>query len=149
MFRFVLASLSAGSAFLLFGCAGELDDPGAFSGDGGTEVKSAEMILAESCGTTGCHDNSSQAQAGLDLLSPGVENRVVDVNAIGIGCTSRILVVSGDPDDSYLIDKVLNVPGICGLQMPVVGNLPSNEIEVLRQWIVDLGSSSGAAPNEG
>ena len=148
MLRFVLALLSLGSVLLIGGCPGDLSDAGAFR-DGGVITKDAETVLAESCGTTGCHDDTSQAQAGLDLLSPGVENRVEDVNAIGIGCTSRILVVAGDPDSSYLIEKVLNTPGICGLQMPVVGSLPADDIEILRDWITDLGSSSGGTLDGG
>jgi hypothetical protein len=133
---------------LLTACPGNLSNWDAF-GDGGVVTRDAETILAESCGTTGCHDNTSQAQAGLDLLSPDVESRVVDVNATGIGCTSRIIVIAGDPDSSYLMDKVFNTPGICGLQMPVVGTLPADEIEVLQQWIVDLGDSSGGTPDGG
>ncbi len=148
MNRFLLALLGTCSALVLVGCAGSLDNAEDFV-DAGIEVKDAEMILAQSCGTTGCHDDTPQAQAGLDLLSPGVEGRVVDVNAIGVGCTSDILVVAGEPSSSYLLDKVLNVPGICGLQMPVVGSLPPDEVEVLREWIVDLGSSSGGTPDGG
>lgn len=142
MGRFVLALLGLFPVIVLGGCPGNLSDGGAFGGDGGVVTKDAETVLAESCGTTGCHDDTAQAQAGLDLISPNVEDRVVDVNAVGIGCSSRILVVAGDPDSSYLIDKVLNTPGICGLQMPVVGSLPPEDIEVLRDWIVDLGAFS-------
>ena len=129
------------SVLVVGGCAGTLDDPNAFSNGGGTggSTKTAEAILAESCGTTGCHDASSQAQAGLDLVSPGVWERVVDVNSVAVGCTDEALVVGGNPNDSYLLDKVLNVPGICGLQMPIVGMLEQEELDVLRQWIVDFG----------
>ena len=59
------------------------------------------------------------------------------------------LAAQGDPDSSYLIDKVLNVPGICGGQMPVVGSISGEEIETLRQWIVDLGDSFGGTPDGG
>lgn len=123
------------------GCAGNLDDPDLYRSGPDPEVQDAETILAESCGTTGCHDDSSQAQAGLDLVSPGVEGRVVGVSALGIGCTDRALVVAGNPENSYLLEKVLNIPGICGLQMPIVGMLEPEEVEVLRQWIIDLGGS--------
>ena len=146
-----LVSTRAGlcaAAVLLTACQGSLSNPDEF-GDGGVAIKDADTILAESCGTTGCHDATSQAQEGLDLLSPNVESRVVDVNAAGEGCTDQILVVAGDPDSSYLMNKILNTPGICGTQMPVVGILPANEIEVLRQWIVDLGSSSGGTTDGG
>ncbi len=144
MVRSLSTALAAGALILLSGCPGTLSNPGDFDGDGGTGIKDAETILADSCGTTGCHDDTSQAQAGLDLLSPGVENRVVDVNAIGLGCSDRILVVAGDPNSSYLLDKIYNVPGICGLQMPVVGTLPQEEIDTLEQWIIDLGAPSAA-----
>ncbi|MGB5682849.1 MAG: hypothetical protein WBM47_13445, partial [Polyangiales bacterium] len=118
-----LVSTTAGlcaAAAVLTACQGSLSNPDEF-GDGGVEIKDAETILAENC-TTGCH-NPTQMQAELDLLSPNVASRVVDKNAVGAGCRDRKLVVAGDPDSSYLMDKLLSVPGICGGQMPVVGGL--------------------------
>ena len=145
-----LASFTFGvcSGLVLAGCPGSLSNPEDFM-DGGTNPKSAEMVLADSCGIVGCHDATSLAAAGLDLVSPNVESRVVDVNAIGIGCESDILVVAGDPDGSYLLDKVLSTPGICGLQMPITGTLSPSEIETLREWIIDLGGSGGGTPDGG
>ena len=148
IYRFIVATACCASLLLLTGCPGSLSDPDAFV-DGGVEIKDAETILAESCGTTGCHDDSPQAQEGLDLISAGVESRLVDVPAMGSGCTNRILVVAGDPDSSYLIDKISNTAGICGTQMPVVGTLAPDELVVLEQWIVDLGDSSGGTPDGG
>lgn len=148
MRRFVSFALGLGSALVLGACPGSLSNPEDF-GDGGVSIEDAETILAESCGTTGCHDSSAQAQAGLDLLSPNVESRVVDVNAIGIGCSDEILVVAGDPDASYLLDKILNTPGICGLPMPILGSLSSEEIDTIREWIIDLGGSVEATPDGG
>jgi hypothetical protein len=145
MNRFLLALLGTCSAWVLVGCAGSLDNPEDFV-DTGIEVKDAEMILAESCGTVGCHSDGAQPAAGLDLLSPGVEARVVDVDATGVTCGNDVLVVAGDPDGSHMLDKVL---GICGLQMPPVTPLPPDEVEVLRDWIDDLGSSSGGTPDGG
>ncbi len=148
MKRVALLAFAVG-ALPIAGCPGSLANPDAFGDGGGIPTKSAEEVFAESCGTTGCHDDSSQAQAGLDLISPGVADRVVDVNAIGLGCTEDILVVAGDPNTSYLLEKVLNTPGICGLQMPIIGTLSADDVEVLRQWIVDLGSSDAAALDGG
>ena len=148
MKRFALYTFGVGSISLFVGCVGSLANPGDFL-DGGTTQKSAEAVLAESCGTVGCHDASSQAQAGLDLVSPNVASRVVDVNAVGLGCGNDVLVVAGDPDNSYLLDKVLDELGICGLPMPVVGSLSASEVEVLRQWIIDLGGSGGGTPDGG
>ncbi|HSN81940.1 MAG TPA: hypothetical protein VLS88_05145 [Polyangiales bacterium] len=148
MRRFVSFAFGLGSVLVLGACPGGLSNPEDF-GDGGVSIEDAETILAESCGTTGCHDSSPQAQAGLDLLSPNVESRVVDVNAIGIGCTDEILVVAGDPDSSYLLDKILNTPGICGLPMPVLGSLSAEETDTIREWIIDLGGSAEATPDGG
>ncbi len=133
---------------MLAGCPAGLSNPEDFV-DGGSTEKDAETILAESCGTTNCHDASPQAQAGLDLVSPNVESRVVEVNAVGAGCENAILVVAGDPDGSYLMDKILVTPGICGPQMPLEGSLSANEIEILQQWIIDLGGSGGGTPDGG
>lgn len=149
MKRFALFTLGVCPALLLVGCAASLSNPEDFV-DGGTAPKSAEMILADSCGISGCHDDTPEAQAGLDLISPGVASRVVAVNAIGLGCEADILVVAGDPDSSYLLDKVLPAIGICGLQMPTVGTLSADEVETLRQWIIDLGGESdGGTPDGG
>ncbi|UCH30335.1 MAG: hypothetical protein JSV06_04735 [Myxococcales bacterium] len=146
MARFGLASLGLCTVLWIGGCPGTLSNPDDF-GDGGIEVKDAESIFVDNC-TVGCH-NDTQMQADLDLLSPGVAGRVVDKDATGIGCTDRTLVVAGDPDSSYLMDKLLNVPGICDNQMPVVGSLTAEEIEVIRQWIIDLGGSFGGTPDGG
>ncbi len=147
IYRFISTTVGLCAAVVsLTACPGSLANWDAY-GDGGVVTKDAETILADNC-TVGCH-NATQKQADLDLLSPDVASRVVDKNATGIGCTNRILVVAGDPDSSYLIDKVLNVPGICGGQMPVVGSLSGDEIETLRQWIVDLGDSFGGTLDGG
>jgi len=107
------------------------------------QPKTAEDVLAESCGLVACHGDTTP-QAGLDLLSADVAARVIGVSSIASGCTDRTLVVAGDPDSSYLIQKIENSPGICGRQMPLLGSLPSQDIEVLRQWIVDLGGTGGS-----
>ncbi|KPK14587.1 MAG: hypothetical protein AMJ62_12850 [Myxococcales bacterium SG8_38] len=148
MRRFVSFALGLCSALVFGACPGELTNPEDF-GDGGVPINDAETILAETCGTMGCHDASVQAPEGLDLLSPNVESRVVDANAMGIGCTDEILVVAGDPDASYLLDKILNTPGICGARMPVLGSLTSEEIDTIRQWIIDLGGSADGTPDGG
>ncbi len=149
MYRFVGFALVAWAMFLLTGCPGNLSNADAFV-DGGIELKDAETILADSCGKSDCHDDTAPA-SDLDLLSPGVENRVVGVNSIGSGCTNRVLVVAGDPDSSYLMDKVLDLPGICFSPMPVpgTGELSAEEIEVLRQWILDLDGSFGGLTDGG
>jgi hypothetical protein len=148
MKRFALFTLGVWSALVLAGCAASLSNPEDFM-DGGS-AGSAEMILADSCGgIPGCHDSTPQAAAGLDL---NVENRVVNVSATGEGCENDILVVAGNPEGSYLLDKVLPAIGICGVSMPTGGVPPlsADEVETLRQWIIDLGGGAdGGTPDGG
>ena len=146
MIRLAPLLFALGSAWLVAGCQGSLSDPNAFT-DGGTVSKDVETVFEVSCATLGCHNDVTPA-SGLDLLSPGVDSRVVDVNAMGIGCQSRILVVAGDPNSSYLLDKVLGTIGICDSQMPPL-SLPDSDVEVIRQWIIDLGGSGGGTPDGG
>lgn len=139
---FVLAAALGGA-----GCVGSLSDPDAFT-DGGTIPKDAQTVFEESCATTGCHDDLTTA-ANLNLLSPGVESRVSNVNASGVGCEARILVVPGDPSGSYLFDKILGTIGICGSQMPLLSILPASDVEVIREWIIELGGSGQATLDGG
>ena len=51
---------------------------------------------------------------------------------------SILRVKAGDPDNSYLVRKLENAPGIVGAQMPFGGPyLPQSSIDVIRQWISD------------
>lgn len=97
-----------------------------------------ETIFEDSCGNAVCHDADAPA-AGLDLVSPNVEDRTIDVASTDAGCASEFLVVAGDPDQSYLLAKILASPGICGGQMPIGTILDAMDTEVVRQWILDLG----------
>jgi len=129
------------------GCVGSLADPDAFI-DGGTITKDAQTVFDESCATAGCHDDVTSA-ANLNLKSAGVEGRVLNVNATGIGCEARILVVAGDPSGSYLFDKILGTIGICGSRMPLLSILPDSDVEVIREWIIDLGGAGQVVPDGG
>jgi len=48
-----------------------------------------------------------------------------------------IRVIPGDPDNSYLIQKIEGAPGIVGERMPRTGGpfLTSGQISIIRQWI--------------
>jgi hypothetical protein len=139
---FVLAGALGGA-----GCLGSLADPDAFI-DGGTIPKAAQAVFDESCATIGCHDDVTTA-SDLNLLSPGVESRVLNVNATGVGCEARVLVVAGEPNSSYLFDKVLGTIGICGSRMPLLSILSDSDVEVIREWIIELGGSSQGTPDGG
>lgn len=147
MKRFASVVFGVLSAALISACPGTLSNPDAFI-DAGVEPKDAQQVFDESCATAGCHDDVTAA-ADLDLLSPNVESRLVDVNSKSLACQTRVLVVAGDPDSSYLMDKVLGTIGICDSRMPLLGVLSDSDTDVLRQWIIDLGDTSGGTPDGG
>lgn len=127
----------------LVGCPGNLDNPGDFiGGTGGSGGQTVEQVFLVNCGNAVCHD-SNEPQAGLDLVSPDVASRTVDVNSIDPDCDTETIVIAGDPDESYMMKKILNEPGICGGQMPVGTILDPESTEVIRQWIIDLGNVPG------
>ncbi|MEM9727853.1 MAG: hypothetical protein AAF997_04660 [Myxococcota bacterium] len=136
------------SGLLIAGCPGNLSNPEDFidgggpGGGGGVIGPTVEEVLEVNCGNSVCHDADAPA-AALDLVSPNVEARTIDIPSSDASCSSELLVVIGNPDESYLLAKILNSPGICGGQMPIGTILPAEETEVIRQWILDLG---GVAP---
>lgn len=82
-------------------------------------------ILDASCGS--CH-NASLAQGGLDLQSDP-RAALVDVPS----SAGDIYVVPGDPDASYLIERLESDTA----PMPPTGGLPAESIDIIRQWIAD------------
>jgi hypothetical protein len=89
----------------------------------------ALALLSMRCG--GCHNATSPAK-GLDLRSPGVGARTVNVAS---SCQGRPLLGSGPRVAGHLLDKLEGpVPG-CGNQMPAGGPaLSEQEKACLREW---------------
>ncbi|MGB5809483.1 MAG: hypothetical protein WBG86_03070 [Polyangiales bacterium] len=127
-------------ALWITGCAGTLDNPDDFIGGAGGSGSgpTVQEVFLDSCGTSVCHDADAPA-SGLDLVSPNVEARTVEVNSTVPSCSSEVLVIVGDPDESYLMKKIMNAPGICGGQMPIGTILDEADTQVIRDWILDLG----------
>ncbi len=67
---------------------------------------------------------------------------------VGVPSTENPAVLrvdSGNPDSSYIIQKLQGSSGIIGQQMPLGGPyLPQSTIDVIRQWITN-GAPNGAA----
>ena len=85
-----------------------------------------------------CHGGVTP-RADLNLSDDAYDS-LVDVESTD--CPGRIRVVPGEPDESYLIDKLEGADDICGTQMPQSGELPASELDTIRQWI-----SEGALDN--
>jgi len=90
-----------------------------------------ERIFVPSCGGTGCH-GSTGAQQDLDLVSPGVRERVVGVT--GTGCAST-LADPANPEASLLYRKLLPTPP-CGSPMPLARPpLSDPDVACVLAWI--------------
>ena len=59
------------------------------------------------------------------------------VNAESNAKDGAVLVIPGDPDNSYLIQKMEGAPGIEGDEMPPSSSLEPETIERVRSWIAD------------
>jgi len=90
-----------------------------------------ERIFVPSCGGTGCH-GATGAQQDLDLVSPGVAERVVGVS--GLGC-SATLADPANPEASLIYQKLSPTPP-CGSPMPLARPALSDEdVACVRAWI--------------
>ena len=104
---------------------------------GPTLTQIQAVIFGPTCATAGCH-SGAVPDANLDLSDEATSR----ANLVGVSTTqlggAGIRVISGDPDNSYLIQKLENAAGIEGQQMPLGGApLPQADIDVIRQWITD------------
>jgi hypothetical protein len=130
------------------GCPGVLEDPDRFRTGSCPDIETE--LFPQRCATADCH--SAMDEAGrLDLQSPGVLGRLIEVNAMGDECVSsgRALLVPGEPDDSLLFLKLQDNPP-CGAKMPFALNaLSPSELGCVATWIrglEDLPDAGGEPP---
>ena len=98
-------------------------------------------IFTPSCALTGCH------VAGTDFL-PGsmpLENSTQSFNSLVDEDSEERpelkRVDPGNSDDSYLVHKLEGRSNIIGDQMPLGGELSTEQIDVIKQWI-DAGAEN-------
>lgn len=89
---------------------------------------------------TACHVGPSPA-AGMNLADSSAYAALVNVPSRFK--PDAIRVVPGDPDASYLIQKIEGAPGIVGERMPRTGGpyLTPNQVLIIRRWI-ELGAAN-------
>jgi len=92
-------------------------------------------LFAERCNDSICHGTERPA-AGLDLVTPGIHERIV--NARAATCGFEVLIEPGDETGGFFVNKLTDNPPRCGLQMPIGGaDLSAAEIECVREWVVE------------
>jgi hypothetical protein len=154
-----LGSLVMG-VLLLAGCAGggSQSDLGT-GGKGGPKctppdpttisfAANIQPIFDTSCALGGCHAGAIP-QGELDLSQGTARQQLVGVASMQI--PSRDRVVPGDPDASYLVQKIEGTTGIGGVQMPLgcpgapqngAVCLNNNQILAIRTWISECASAN-------
>lgn len=91
--------------------------------------------LLVGCGSATCH-GGAQPKASLNLSSESTAYAELVSVAADQCDTGQLLVAPGDPEASYLINKLTGV-GMCfGSRMPKgSGSLSGGEIDIIRAWI--------------
>ena len=90
-------------------------------------------VFSPDCATSGCHAGANAA-AGLNLEEASSYAMLVGIQSSQDAALQR--VEAGDPDNSYLVQK-LEGTASSGQQMAPGAPLPQAEIDVIRQWITD------------
>ena len=105
-------------------------------------ARDVQPIFDAKC--TNCHaENAFAVRSGIPLLlTEGLSHEEM-VNVPSAVDDSLTFVVPGDPDASYLIEKMASDAPTRGTRMPLFGApLTDDELETIRVWIQE-----GAADN--
>ena len=108
-------------------------------------------IFDDAC--TMCHSSGGDPSdpAGIDLS--GSPTRLIGTKSVVV---DKLMVAPGDPDGSYLIDKIIASPAMKGAIMPEgMDPLSKEQVETIRKWIASLptdatgGGAAGGGGDEG
>jgi len=134
------------------GNSGDGDSPGAQLTEEqdphqiGCDIQALMAKEENSCTLGGCH--GARPEAGLDLLSPGVEERLVGVPSTGEDCDSEPLVNSEDPTESLLLrkidaDRFGDGSSTCGGIMPLHSEgVSEDDLECFEKWVVAIAEAT-------
>lgn len=123
---------------------------GGGGGGGGADVEKkiadaeakVQKIFNDQCAA--CHDKGADEV----VLTGPLERLTKERSKVA----SKPFIVAGDPDNSYLMQKLVGAKGIQGDQMPLGGEMTKADIEAVRTYIVALGErgqGGGAATDTG
>jgi len=121
------------SGFAPFDAGGPMHRDAAVPVLTGCAAQVPSAVFAASCEAKACH-NSTDKEYALDLQSPGVVSRLLNVFALE--APSFKLVDPIAPDQSFILLKVKLAMPPAGVQMPQTGaKLSAAEIQCLQQWV--------------
>lgn len=132
-------------ALTLSACGGGGGDGGGGGGGGDPPIEATLASIQANVFTpicTSCHAGGAAPQ-GL-RLEDGVSFAML-VNVPSVEVPSILRVDPGNPDDSYLIQKIEGTAAVGG-RMPLGGSrLPQPTIDAMRQWITDGATETAVA----
>ncbi len=140
-------NLSVITSLLLAACSGGGGNGGGGGGGGGgdppieaTLASIQDNVFTPIC--TNCHAGAA-APNGL-RLEEGMSHAML-VNVPSVEVPALLRVEPGNPDDSYLVQKIEGTAAVGG-RMPLGGApLSQDTIAAIRQWITDGAAASAAA----
>jgi hypothetical protein len=143
-----LGLLAAAAVLTLAGCDEKLSDltgPSPNLKPTFASIRDEILLSTDAAGRSACvncHTPGGPAGGLLNFRADDVYARLV--NAPSRQKAGAVLVVPGDPDGSYLVQKLEGRAGIVGQRMPFSGPpfLTDGQMFVIRRWIAD-----GAANN--
>jgi mono/diheme cytochrome c family protein len=95
-----------------------------------------QSIFTPTC--SGCHTGGGSSLPGSMNLSNAAATYAALVGVASTEIPSILRVTAGDPDNSYLVDKIEGSPGIVGSRMPQGGApLSATLIANVRTWIAE------------
>ena len=140
--RRVLMAITLGAASMAAaGCDEPLSDLGGPTPGLQPTFSSIQREIFESGDSSGrvpcvqCHNpGGRQFAGGLDLTGAAAHPGLV--NASSRLKPGAVLVVPGDPENSYLVHKLEGRADIAGLRMPRIGPpLTDGQIQIIEAWI--------------
>ncbi len=102
-----------------------------------TEEDVRLQVLRPACGVSDCH-GGDDPEAGLDLASPGITERLVGAMSVHEACGDRPLLTPAYPETSLLVLKVVAAQGPCGEPMPPANPLTPAQQRCIAQWVAAL-----------
>jgi len=140
---FADTGLTAGTAYTYRARAVNGSGPSAYTNEASATTQAAtptvtlaadvQPIFTARCALSGCHAGA-RPQEGMNLSSGQALQNVLDVNSAEVPALKR--VKAGDPDNSYLFEKISKNPPRSGERMPLLGGpLSQAQIDTIRHWI--------------
>lgn len=144
-------AVSIGSLLTLAGCPANLESPERFEITGSGQNTCLTQVFTKKCSQTNLCHLAGTPGGGLDLTSPNVAKRLIDVPAShadtdGGDCPAAKLVDTANPAASWLLIKLSD--GVtCGTKMPQLGSITSTERQCIQDFVnaaaADAGTMAG------